>query len=152
MVSRHSTVRSGTLTWREWGLWTEEPPCFAITTGVRLRLHTNKKTRMAITITDSTKHKLDLSDIKYLNHSKQILYHITPRAICQAQRINKLAIRSCWRYIGFTPSVHPASRVRSVAPTALVGSISYLYILSSNFRRCVVYKVSCKISKFLAIV
>ena len=48
-------------------------------------------------------------------------------------------------YIGFTPSVcpsvcpsiRPASRVRSVAPTVLVGSISYLYIISSNFRRCV---------------
>ena len=26
----------------------------------------------------------------------------------------------------------------------LVGSISYLYILSSNFRRCVMSKVSCK--------
>ena len=40
------------------------------------------------------------------------------------------------RYIDFIPSVcpsiHPASRVRSVAPTVLVGSISYLYILSSN--------------------
>ena len=56
-------------------------------------------------------------------------------------------------YIGFTPSVRPSSRVRSVAPTVLVGSISYLYILSSNFRRCVGYKVACKISKyeFLAI-
>ena len=39
-------------------------------------------------------------------------------------------------------------RVRSAAPTVLVGSISYLYILSSNFRRCVACKVSCKISKF----
>ena len=46
------------------------------------------------------------------------------------------------------PLVRPASRVRSVAPTVLVGSISYLYILSSNFRRCVVCKVSCKIPKF----
>ena len=30
MVSRYSTVRSGTLTWREWGLWTRPPgamPC-----------------------------------------------------------------------------------------------------------------------------
>ena len=55
-------------------------------------------------------------------------------------------------YIGFTPSVcpfvRPAFRVRSVAPTVLVGSISYLYILSSNFRRCVACKVACKISKF----
>ena len=43
------------------------------------------------------------------------------------------------------PSFRPASRVRSVVPTVLVGSISYLYILSSNFRRCVACKVSCKI-------
>ena len=57
-------------------------------------------------------------------------------------------------YIGFTPSVRPASvpvrpasRVCSVASTFLVGSISYLYILSNNFRRCVACKVSCKISK-----
>ena len=55
-------------------------------------------------------------------------------------------------YIGFIPAVcpsgRPASHVRSVAPTVLVGSISYLCILSSNFRRCVACKVSCKISKF----
>ena len=43
------------------------------------------------------------------------------------------------------PSVRPASRVRSVTPTVLVGSISSLHILSSNFRRCVACKVSCKI-------
>ena len=46
------------------------------------------------------------------------------------------------------PSVCLASRVRSVALTVLVGSISYLHILSSNFRRCVACKVSCKIPKF----
>ena len=43
-------------------------------------------------------------------------------------------------------SVRPASRVRSVAPTVLVGSTPYLYILWSNFKKCV--RVSCKISKF----
>ena len=35
------------------------------------------------------------------------------------------------------PSVRPASCVRSVASRVLVGSISYLYILSSNTRSCV---------------
>ena len=52
--------------------------------------------------------------------------------------------QSCWGVYWFysvcpsvCPSVRPASRVRSVAPTVLVGSISYLHILSSNFRRCV---------------
>ena len=76
--------------------------------------------------------------------------------------------RSCWvggGYVGFTQSVRlsvrpstrlsvcPASRVRSVAPTVLVGSISYLHILSSNFRRCVACNGSCKnsIFQFLAI-
>ena len=42
----------------------------------------------------------------------------------------------------------PASRVRSVAPTVLVGSILYSYILSSNFRRCVACRVECKIKIF----
>ena len=37
------------------------------------------------------------------------------------------------------PSVRPAFCVCSVAPTVLVGSISYLYILWSNFRRCVLF-------------
>ena len=54
-------------------------------------------------------------------------------------------------FIGFTPSdslsVRAASCVRSVAPIALVGSISYLHILLSNFRRCVMCKVCCKILK-----
>ena len=39
------------------------------------------------------------------------------------------------------PSICATSRVCSVA---LVGSILYLYILSSNFRRCVACQVSCK--------
>ena len=46
-------------------------------------------------------------------------------------------------------SIRPASRVHSVAPTVLVGSISYLHILSSTIGRCVTCKVSCKISKFV---
>ena len=46
------------------------------------------------------------------------------------------------------PSVRPVSCVHSVAPTVLVGLISYSYIISSNFRRCVACNVSCKISKF----
>ena len=41
-------------------------------------------------------------------------------------------------YTGFCPSVRPASHDCSVAPTVLVGSISYLCILSSNFRMCLV--------------
>ena len=61
------------------------------------------------------------------------------------------AQQSCWGVYWFHSvrlSVHPASRVRFVVPTVLVGSISYLYILSSNFRRCVACKVTHKIFKF----
>ena len=63
------------------------------------------------------------------------------------------AQRSCWGVYWFH-SVHPSDvrpashDVRSVAPTVLVGSISYLHILSSNFRRCGVFQVFCKIAKF----
>ena len=46
------------------------------------------------------------------------------------------------------PSVRPAFRVRSVAPTVLVGSISYLDVLSRHFRRCAMYKVFAKIKNF----
>ena len=38
--------------------------------------------------------------------------------------------------------------VRSVSSTILIGSISYLHILSSNFRRCVACNVRFKIQKF----
>ena len=83
------------------------------------------------------------------------------------------AQRSCWgggggggggggRWVywfpSVRPSVRPAFRVRSVAPTVLIGSISYLYILSSNCRRCVACKVSCKnlnfwqFSKFVTLI
>ena len=48
-------------------------------------------------------------------------------------------------YTGFTLSVCGQNRVRSVSSTILVGSISYLHILSSNFRSCVVCKVCIKI-------
>ena len=46
--------------------------------------------------------------------------------------------------IKFSEDVRPASRVRSISPTFLVGSISYLYIISSNFRWCAACKVTCK--------
>ena len=37
LVSRYSTVRSGTLTWREWGLWLS--PCTVINTNLLLPVH-----------------------------------------------------------------------------------------------------------------
>ena len=42
-------------------------------------------------------------------------------------------------------SVCGQNRVRSVSSTILIGSISYLHILSSNFRRCVACNVRFKI-------
>ena len=42
------------------------------------------------------------------------------------------------------PSVRPASRVRSVAPTVLVDFI-FIHLISSNFWRCVACDVSCEI-------
>ena len=52
-----------------------------------------------------------------------------------------------WNDIPFTlcTSMIMKTRVRPVAHTVLIGSISYLYIFSSKFRRCVECKVSCKI-------
>ena len=54
-------------------------------------------------------------------------------------------------YTGFTSSVCPSvcgqNHVPSVSSTILAGSISYLYILSSNFRKCVACKGYCEIPK-----
>ena len=44
-------------------------------------------------------------------------------------------------------SVCGQNRVRSVSSTILIGSISYLHILSSNFRRCVACNARFKIKK-----
>ena len=74
---------------------------------------------------------------------------------CRVWFIIPLTQQSCWGvywfhsvrpyvhlsvYPSIRPSIRPASHVRSVVPTVLVGSISYLYILSSNSgiseRRC----------------
>ena len=61
--------------------------------------------------------------------------------------------RSCWGVYWFhsvRPSVRPSrTRVRSVTPIVLVGSISYVYIVPSILRRRVAFKVSRKISIFL---
>ena len=44
-------------------------------------------------------------------------------------------------------SVCGQNRVRSVSSTILIGSLSYLHILSSNFRRCVACKCPSQNSK-----
>ena len=50
-------------------------------------------------------------------------------------------------YTGITLSVCGQNRFRSVSSTILVGSISYLHILSSNFRKCVACNVRFKVKK-----
>ena len=62
-----------------------------------------------------------LYKIAYLNLQMRYLCVEFQRSVCLSLR----------------PSVCPASGVHSVVPTVRVGSISYLSILSSNFRRCV---------------
>ena len=47
-----------------------------------------------------------------------------------------------------SPSVYGWSHVHSVSSTKLAGSISYLYILSSNFRRC----AACKGIRYKSII
>ena len=76
-------------------------------------------------------------------HAWHICLH-TVRDITHQTRNNQHyypAERSCSGRIGFTPSVRlsrpsvcPAARVRFVAPTGLVRSISYLYILQTVCR------------------
>ena len=69
--------------------------------------------------------------------------------------IHNIIIQSCWGVYWFHSvrlsirlSVRSASRVRAVAPTVLIGSISCLYILYSNFRGCLACKVYYKMAKF----
>ena len=51
-------------------------------------------------------------------------------------------------YTGITSSVCGQNRVHSVPSTILIGSISYLLILSSNLRRCVACNTRYKILIF----
>ena len=89
-----------------------------------------------------------LSKPMMITHESQSKSQISTKIIEINQPLTKLylIIRSSKGVYWFL-SVHPspASCVRSVAPTCLVGSISYLHILSSDFRRCVACKVSFKI-------
>ena len=70
--------------------------------------------------------------------SKFDIYHIyTPR-------FNEVERGVNW-FLLVRLSVCGQNRVRSVSSTILIGSISYLHILSSSFRRCVACGVSLKI-------
>ena len=91
-----------------------------------------------------------------------ILHFSTSKVLyCMEHGYYTPAQRSCWGGIlvsvrlSVCPSIRPASVPRpSRIPCLLCsayssgGSISILYILSSNFRRCDACKVSCKILKF----
>ena len=66
-------------------------------------------------------------------------------------RFNEVDRGVYWYHLSVCPSVRLSvcgqNRVRSVSSTILIGSISYLHILSS-FRRCVACNAPFKIQKF----
>ena len=67
------------------------------------------------------------------------------------ERRSKYAVQlASWQLRSNSPkmSVCGQNRVRSVSSTILIGSISYLHMLSSNFRRCVACNARFKIQKF----
>ena len=72
--------------------------------------------------------------------------------VCHRLIIPPASTKLKWGYTGFTLSVRLSvcgqNRVRPVSSTILVESISYLHILSCNFRRCVMCNVCFKIQKF----
>ena len=84
-------------------------------------------------------HDIDWYIIEYLATDELFSLIIRPRTT---------KLLGVYWFRSVRPSVCSTSCVRSVAPTVLVGSISYSYILSSNFRRCVACKGSGKIWKF----
>ena len=61
-------------------------------------------------------------------------------------RFNEVERRVYWFHL-VRLSVCGQNRVCSVSSTILIGSISYLHILSSNFRRCVACNVCSNIKK-----
>ena len=81
-----------------------------------------------------------------------ILHFLPPwthliRARTYNPRFNKVERGVYWYHL-VRLSVCGQNRVRSVSSTILIRSISYLHILSSNFRRCVACNACFKIKKF----
>ena len=68
------------------------------------------------------------------------IYYYTPR-------FNEVERGVYWYHL-VRLSVCGQNRVRSVSSTILIGSISYLHILSSNIRECVACNARFKIQKF----
>ena len=79
-------------------------------------------------------------EISRLFKSQSVAYY-TPR-------FNEVERGVYWHHL-VRLSVCGQNRVRSVSSTILIGSISYLHILSSNFRRCVACNARFKIQKFV---
>ena len=74
----------------------------------------------------------------------------TAKSLCvihYTPRLNEVESGVYWYHL-VRLSVCGQNRVRSVSSTILIGSISYLDILLSNFRRCVVCYACFKIQKF----
>ena len=119
--------------WDRWPSWTIPPPVMtAFVSIISIYLSYNKMSPGHLTTTKLTPF-IHHSDCLYPPHNEGVggvyWFHSVRPSVPRLSR------------------VRPASHVRSVAPTVLAGTISYLYILPSNFR-CVACKVSCKISIF----
>ena len=71
--------------------------------------------------------------------SEPMLYYYTPG-------FNEVERGVYWYHL-VRLSICGQNRVRSASSTILIGSISYLHILSSNFRRCVACNARFKIQK-----
>ena len=67
-------------------------------------------------------------------------YMLAYNCFCYTPRFNEVERGVYWFHL-VRLSVCWQNRVRSVSSTILIGSISYLHILSSNFRRCVTCNV-----------
>ena len=96
--------------------------------------------------------------------SRYVFYHLVPytdlgsqgyfsikRCSCYTPRFNEVERGVYWYHLvrlSVCLSVCGQNCVRSVSSTILIRSISYLHILSSNFRRCVACNARFKIQKF----
>ena len=103
-----------------------------------------------------------ISNVSRVNvyHPGEIIFYI-PTCLLHTDdfytpRFNEVDRGVYWYHLvrlSVCPSVHLSvcgqNRVRSVSSTILIGSISYLHILSSNLRRCVTCNARFKIWNFV---
>ena len=89
-------------------------------------------------------HLSDLQNFAVFKTDYTTYKEILPKSACldgnYTPRFNEVE-RGVYWFLSICPSICRQNRVRSVSSTILVGSFSYLHILSSNCRRCVMCSV-----------